>query len=209
MQNKVVLKKTMLIIEDNKDEKELLNTIFKKKNFNTKLAHSISSALKQLKSTKFDVVLLDLMLPDGNGMDLLEKIVWKYYYRVIIITAIDDVKLAVEAIKMGAYDYVTKPIDFPVLIESVNEIINIIEKGVEYNRKSKIPYVRKKKPFVFSCPKIPLKELEKRYILSILNETNFNIPETTKILEISKATMYRKIKEYQLKMIKGFSLKKS
>ena len=204
MKNNIGSKKTILIIEDDKDHRELLDTILKKNNFKTRLAHSISSALKKLKSTKFDVVLLDLMLPDGNGMDLLEKIVWKYYYRVIIITAIDDVKLAVDAIKMGAYDYVTKPIDFPVLVESVNEIINIMGKGVEYNSKSKIPYVRKKKPFVFSCPRIPLKELEKRYILSILNETNFNIPETIKILDISKATMYRKIKEYQLKRIKGF-----
>jgi DNA-binding NtrC family response regulator len=208
MKKKIGSKKTMLIIEDDKDHRELLDTIFEKKNFNTRLAHSITSALKLLNSTKFDVVLLDLLLPDGNGMDLLEKIVWEYYYRVIIITAIDDVKLAVEAIKRGAYDYFTKPIDFPGLIATVNEIVKIIESGREFNNKSEIPFIRKKKFFLFTCPKITLKELEKRYILSILNETNFKIPEAIKILRIGKTTLYRKIKEYQLKLIHELSLKK-
>jgi two-component system NtrC family response regulator len=69
-------------------------------------------ALKTFKSNSFDVVMLDMRLPDGDGMDLLTR--FQHLapeVQVVIITGFGDVNNAVQAMKMGAYDYITKPFD--------------------------------------------------------------------------------------------------
>jgi two-component system NtrC family response regulator len=75
-------------------------------------AGSAQKAIKAFKRQAFDVVLLDMRLPDGDGLDLLTRFQeLAAEIQVVIITAFADVDNAVQAMKLGAYDYITKPFD--------------------------------------------------------------------------------------------------
>lgn len=75
-------------------------------------ADSAQKAFKSFKSQSFDVVMLDMRLPDGDGLDLLTRFQeLAPEIQVVIITAFADVDNAVQAMKLGAYDYITKPFD--------------------------------------------------------------------------------------------------
>ena len=70
----------------------------------------MADGLEQLKQSEFDVALLDLMLPDGSGIDILRRIADEELpTEAIVLTGYATVDTAIEAMKLGAYDYVTKP----------------------------------------------------------------------------------------------------
>lgn len=109
-------KGNLLIVEDNQDLCQSLVDVFRRVDYDVKSAHSAKEAFAALKKDLIDLVLLDLQLPDANGLDVLEKIKEiDPEIVVIIITASIDVQPAVEAMKLGAYDYFTKPFDNSVV----------------------------------------------------------------------------------------------
>lgn len=118
--------KKILIIDDDIYITSLLDNFFKKEGYNTQTANKGKPALLLLKKEEFDVVLCDIRLPDMDGMDLLRKIhQLSPQTAVVMMTAYAEIKVAVESIKAGAYDYITKPIH-PDNIKSI--VKNAIEK---------------------------------------------------------------------------------
>jgi len=104
-------KKRILIVDDDQDLCGLLSRYLDGKGYQTESYYSGSEALNILKKEKYHLVLIDYRLPDGTGNDLLKKIkVVAPKTRAIIITAYSNLKQAIIAIKLGAYDYVVKPI---------------------------------------------------------------------------------------------------
>lgn len=103
----------VLIIDDDKDICLLLEKFLTKKDYEAKSAYSGDAAVDELKKDDFDCVLCDYKLPDSDGLEMLQRIkILQPNVAVIIITGYSDVKTAVETLKKGAYDYVTKPL-FP------------------------------------------------------------------------------------------------
>lgn len=114
----------ILVVDDDKDMCLLLERFLKKKNFEVVVAHSGKEALNCLFRNKVHLILCDYKLEDVTGAELLTSIKSDYPdIPVIIITAYSDIKTAVDAIKKGALDYVTKPL-FP------DEILLTIEKAL-------------------------------------------------------------------------------
>ncbi len=114
----------ILVIDDDRDMRLLLTRYLQKHDFEVIEAANGKSALEILEKTEPQVILCDFKLGDMNGNDLLSKI--KEHYRhipVIIITGYGDIKVAVEVMKLGAFDYVTKPL-FP------DEILLTIKKAL-------------------------------------------------------------------------------
>src|SRR6185503_11511914 len=102
----------ILIIEDDTSFSELLSNFLKKNGHTTATAFHVKEANIQLKEEAFDLVLLDYRLPDGTGMDVLTTIRLKTTtLPVIIMTSFHDIRTAVQSIRSGAYDYITKPIN--------------------------------------------------------------------------------------------------
>jgi len=102
---------TILIVDDEKNTREGLRLSLEEE-FDVYLAHDIASALQMLEADVIDVVVSDLKLGGENGLDLIEKILRKPHPPVcIIMTAYGSVDTAVEAMKRGAYDFITKPIN--------------------------------------------------------------------------------------------------
>lgn len=117
--------KKILVVDDEKNICWVLKRLFNQKGFIVEEANSGSDALAKVKSNNFDLIFLDIIMPDISGLDVLEEIRFlKNAPPVIIMTAQSTMKNAVEAMKRGAFEYVTKPFDISV-------IENIAEKAIK------------------------------------------------------------------------------
>jgi len=106
----------ILIIDDDKSMCEMLEADIRNRDFEVSWFLSAKKAYEALKLGSFDVVLTDLNLPDGNGIELCHRIVEnRPDIPVIVITAFGNLETAIAAIRAGAYDFVTKPIDLEIL----------------------------------------------------------------------------------------------
>lgn len=116
----------ILVIEDEPDIRRNLEYNLGREGFNASSVGSLDEANEKLKSKKFDLILLDLMLPDGSGLDLCKKIKSNSETEatpIIILTAKDDEVDKVVGFELGADDYVTKPFSVRELILRVKVIL--------------------------------------------------------------------------------------
>jgi len=117
--------KKILIIDDEVNVALLLSKFLTRNGFEVTTASTGTSGMEYLKNGDFNLVLCDFRLEDTDGREMLKNIKTQYPQTgVIIITGYSDIKMAVELIKMGAYDYITKPL-YP------DEILNTINKAIE------------------------------------------------------------------------------
>jgi two-component system response regulator HydG len=120
----------ILVIDDDRDMCLLLKRFLTKHGFEVLEANTAKKATELLETIEFDLVLCDFRLDNTDGKTMLIKIKEKFpHLPVIIITGYSDIKIAVEVMKLGAYDYITKPL-FP------DEIILTIRKALEKNEKA-------------------------------------------------------------------------
>jgi two-component system, NtrC family, response regulator PilR len=116
----------VLIVDDEPDLLELVSLTLSRMNLDTRTAADFSSARRLLKSEQFDLCLTDMRLPDGDGLDL---VAWIQENRsslpVAVITAHGNVESAVRALKLGAFDFVSKPLDLGVLRKLVGSAIRL------------------------------------------------------------------------------------
>ena len=121
-------KPAVLIVDDEPDLCELLTITLQRMNLDPRSANGIGAAQRLLKSEHFDLCLTDMQLPDGNGLDLVE---WMQRYTpnvpVAVITAHGNMETAVRALKVGAYDFVSKPLDLVGLRKLVATAIKLSE----------------------------------------------------------------------------------
>lgn len=123
----------VLIIDDDPTFLMMLKNFLTKKDFITRTGISANDALQILKKENFDIILLDFKLPDKSGLDLLKDIKkLNYQAPVILMTSYADIKMAVQAIKQGAYDYISKPV-------KTEELLNIIHKALDNTAKKGKP----------------------------------------------------------------------
>jgi len=112
--------KTILIIDDEKAAGEELSEILKDEGYKTIIANNNAQARKIIGKISFDLVLLDLNLPDGYGLDLVGEIraVGQNIY-IIVITGHSSLESAIRAMREELYDYITKPFNPKKLIETI------------------------------------------------------------------------------------------
>ncbi|MEO6167948.1 MAG: sigma-54 dependent transcriptional regulator [Chitinophagales bacterium] len=115
---------SILIIDDDVDMCLLLQRFLAKNNYHTDVVHSGTKGLLKLTEQKYNLVLCDFRLGDTDGREILKTIKALYpSTAVIIVTGYSDIRIAVDVVKLGAFDYVTKP-----LIPA--EVLSIIEKAL-------------------------------------------------------------------------------
>ncbi|WP_187262203.1 sigma-54-dependent transcriptional regulator [Pontibacter beigongshangensis] len=102
----------ILLIDDDPTFCLMLRTFLQKQQYNVQTAYTAEEGLRLLKAEPFDLVLTDFRLPDRDGLELLSQIhVYSPEVPVILMTTYADIRTAVRAIKMGAFEYITKPIN--------------------------------------------------------------------------------------------------
>ncbi|HAF07253.1 MAG: Transcriptional regulator (NtrC family) [candidate division TA06 bacterium 32_111] len=117
------MKKRILIVEDNQSFRKFLKESLKN-DFDIEEVRSVSEFDEVFFRFKYSLVILDIKLPDGSGVELLKKIRSSdREVKVVILTAYGDIPLAIECIKKGANDFWQKPIDYDILIKKVKNIL--------------------------------------------------------------------------------------
>jgi len=118
----------ILVADDEESMRWVLSKALKRKGFSVDLAKDGDEALRMIQSSHYDMAILDIKMPGLSGLDLLDQIrELKKELLVVIMTAEASMKNAVEAMKRGAYDYITKPFDLDV----IDAIIEKIDKARE------------------------------------------------------------------------------
>ncbi|MBT8100816.1 MAG: sigma-54 dependent transcriptional regulator [Gammaproteobacteria bacterium] len=122
-----------LVIDDEPDICELLSLTLGRMNIDTESATDVGGAKAKLGEKHFDLCLTDMRLPDGDGLELVE---WMQTHApgvpVAVITAHGNVETAVQALKLGAFDFISKPLD-------LNNLRNIVENALKVDHDSETP----------------------------------------------------------------------
>ena len=115
-----------LVIDDEPDICELLSLTLQRMDIDTAVAGDVKSAKAQLSGKRFDICLTDMRLPDGDGLELVE---WMQEHSsgvpVAVITAHGNVETAVQALKLGAFDFISKPVDLQNLSNIVKNALKL------------------------------------------------------------------------------------
>ncbi len=130
---------TILFVDDEEHILDLMKMHFSKK-YNVLIAKNGIDALAQMEHGEVDLIITDVKMPRMDGMTLLKKVKERFDVPVILVTAFGSIENAVDAIKMGAYDYISKPVnlkDLEVKIERALEYFSIKRENLELKTRIK------------------------------------------------------------------------
>jgi two-component system response regulator PilR (NtrC family) len=128
----------ILLVDDEESIVQFLRLLLEDVGYEVEAAGSVTSGREKLDGGGFDLVLCDIMMPDGNGLELLQEIKRdEPQTAVIMMTAYGSTKSAIEAMRLGAYDYVSKPFDveeLKILIQKALEKTELVAENVYLRR---------------------------------------------------------------------------
>jgi two-component system response regulator PilR (NtrC family) len=134
----------LLIVDDEQSLVEFLSLLFQGEGYEVDTASSAEEARRELEGRSYDLVLCDILMPDGNGLDLLKEIKGANgNTAVIMMTAYTSTKSAIEAMKLGAYDYISKPFDveeLKVLAQKALERAELADENIYLRRELEKKY---------------------------------------------------------------------
>lgn len=194
----------IVIIDDNKAVLQSLKLILEGV-FAQVTTHTYPNILPTvLNGGKVDAVLLDMNFT-SQRLDGEEGITWLKYIKsqpnppaVVLITAFGDINLAVNSLKEGAEDFITKPWDNDELIEKLLKAIETCaENRLKTQKMREADYLKDKEEMV---RQMTLDEMEKQHIVDIMEECEYNMKEVAVRLDISRQTLYNKMKKYGMKI---------
>lgn len=189
---------SILVIEDDKSSQKLIKDILLSEGHSIKLASNVLKANAFLmKSSEFNLAIIDLGVPENDstyasiesGFGLLKTISNTYpWIYSIVLTASDSIQHSVRAIKIGAYDYLTKPIDIDILRKKINQINRIITlKESEFDELLSLPLKKAKDEF------------EKRYLEKALEVNNRIIRRAAEVSGVEVSNFHKLLKKHKLK----------
>jgi two-component system response regulator PilR (NtrC family) len=120
------MEKTVLIIDDELDLRELLKLTLAKMGIDSTPVETVKEAKAELQKSTFDLCLTDMRLPDGNGLELVDYVQKNYpQLPIAVLTAYGNVDLAVDALKLGAFDFLSKPIELSRLRSLITNALTL------------------------------------------------------------------------------------
>ncbi|MCD6578704.1 sigma-54-dependent Fis family transcriptional regulator [bacterium] len=123
----------ILVIDDNESIRRMIKRIFRNYPYKFDDAENLLDGLKKIQATVYDLIISDLKLPDGTGLEILDKINdLQVQTEVIIMTAYGDIETAVDAMRKGAFDFIIKPInidEFELKVSNAMEKLELKEKN--------------------------------------------------------------------------------
>jgi class 3 adenylate cyclase/CheY-like chemotaxis protein len=128
---------SLLVVDDNELNRDMLSRRLGSRGFKVAVAEGGASALALVEQQDFDLVLLDVMMPGLSGIDVLQRLRERFSESdlpVVMATARDGTEDVVEALRLGANDYVTKPLDFPVVLARVETQLTLRRQKQEIRR---------------------------------------------------------------------------
>ena len=124
-QNGVMARKTILVVDDEKSQREILEMILSGEGYDVTTASSGEAAMKFVADRHFDLVLTDFKMTGMSGLDLLKELTdFDKSIIVLLLTAHGTVDSAVDALRLGAFDYLQKPYDAEKLLDTISRALN-------------------------------------------------------------------------------------
>jgi two-component system response regulator RegA len=171
--------KTVLVIDDDEVFCQLVQRGLSKHNYQVSTAHNEQDALAAARNQNHDFILLDLRLGNDSGLQLIEPLLSGYQdSKIIVMTGYASLATAVKAIKLGAVNYIAKPIDIPALV-------NVLENPDSDESNTQL---------TAETP-TSLKRLEWEHIQRVLQENDGNISATARQLNMHRRTLQRKLQK--------------
>lgn len=175
------MSKTVLIIDDDLDICSLLSRFLTKNGYDTDMAYTANTGISKFKEKNFDIVLCDYRLGDKSGKDVLIEI--KKHNQdavVIIITGYSHIKTAVDVIKLGAYDYISKPLIPHEVLNILNTVKNDVVVPVNTSKDHELPNNRAKKQITIPnnghCAVSKAKVTQELYSqVALVSPTNYSV----------------------------------
>ena len=169
------MKKSILIVDDDKRLRELLKDYLSGKDFEIYLIEDFNEAKEILPIIKFDLIILDRMMPSGDGIELIEFIKNNFNSPIIMLTAMGSDKNKIDGFKFGANDYLSKPFEPEELYLRIKNLLNI------YNNSNNNELLIKFGKFMFNLTTVELKyedsiicltESENELLIKLINKRN-------------------------------------
>lgn len=171
----------VLIIEDEPELREIIQRYLEKERYVVECAENLQSGMLKISDYNYDCILLDIMLPDGNGLNLLRELKEMHKQEnVIIISAKDSLEDKIEGLELGADDYLPKPFHLAELQARIKSVIRRNRRNgeisIEYGNIQLFP-----DDFRVSIENIPLELTRKEYdiLLYLMNRPERVINKST------------------------------
>lgn len=172
---------TLLLVDDDKIYCDVLSEALEEKNYKVLIAHNIHSATKLISGGSLDYAVLDLSLNNESGLNLITPIKEENIdTRIVILTGYASITTAIEAIKLGATHYLTKPATAEDIVNALNKLEGDAETTIGKNPPS-------------------IKRLEWDHLQKVLLENDGNISATARALNMHRRTLQRKLSKRPVK----------
>ena len=173
----------ILIVEDNSTIAEGLKSSLQSKGFAVEVAYSINESKKVLKNNIFDLLILDIILPDGDGIQLCKSIKENSNIPIIFLTSKDRESDIVKGLEIGADDYIVKPFRIGELVARINNALRKYKKDSNVIKIEKLTIDIDKMNISKNDEEIFLTSLEWRILITLLNSRG-NIVTRDRLLNL-------------------------
>jgi two-component system response regulator RegA len=171
------IRPTLLLVDDDVVSSEALSKALDARGFEVRVAHTARQASRLVEADRPQCAVIALKLPDASGLKLVsELIALDPHMRIVVLTAFPSIRTAVEAIKLGAADYLAKP-------ASADQVVAALERG---RGDDSVPIG--KKP-------MSIHRAEWELISQVLRENNGNISASARALSVDRRTLQRKLRK--------------
>lgn len=146
----------LLLVEDEANIRRVMKKVLQEQDLKLIITEAVDGvdAINQLNSTSFDLVLCDIKMPKKDGLDVLKYIKEKNIHTpVVMISGHGDLETAVQAMRLGAYDYISKPPDLNHLLQTVRSALQVVNKPTPSLKVKALP---KKYTMIGNSPPIQL-----------------------------------------------------
>lgn len=205
----------VLVVDDDADTRAAIADLLRDLGHHVEAESGGEAALERVGSADFDAVLSDLRMEGMDGLELCQRLLRDGpRLPVVVMTAFDDVRSALGALKAGAFDFITKPFDVEELTTALNRAL---ESGRNLRRVERLPPDEASESGSRLSGSLPeatqrapqergaitlrtakLSEVERRHILGALAAAEGNKALAARALGIDRATLYRKLRRYRL-----------
>jgi two-component system response regulator GlrR len=174
----------VLLVDDDESMGELLEARLRTRGFAVSVALSPSRALELVERDAFDLVVTDLMMQEMNGLELCERLAkMRPGLPVVLLTGHGTFEAAVAALRLRAYDFLTKPVDVDLLVDVAQRAVG---RGPRTRRRAGAPLPEPLGELA------PLAEVEREYIERVIRAAGGNKSLAAQILGVDRRTIYRK-----------------
>lgn len=172
---------SLLLVDDDKIFCDVLARALKKRGYEVTLAHDAESALALAKNNPPEYAIIDLKMPGPSGLTLLEKLgELDSQTRIVVLTGYASVATAIEAIKLGAVHYLTKPVNADEILAALRRDENNADMQINPSPPS-------------------VNRMEWEHIQKVLTENHGNISATARILKMHRRTLQRKLGKFPVR----------